>query len=204
MTEHELSEALEGLRHGNPPSDHIPQFSSVEEEFADVIIRIMDHARARGFRVEMSKYVTFDVWDKWWWIGRLAILIRRCPAVREMGWPRYVAIRGRGGHRRLFGPFYWLVNDYRPKKRRTFWSIGNPPRPRSTKSHSTPPDHTNTAERSSEPTAMSFFLNVSGWYRGDGWQGWAMKAGPYLRLVMRRSVFPMEIREQAKFSHPIP
>jgi len=47
----ELSEALEGLRHGNPTSDHIPQFSAVEEEFADVIIRIMDHARARGFRV---------------------------------------------------------------------------------------------------------------------------------------------------------
>lgn len=47
----ELSEALEGLRAGNPPSDHIPEFSAVEEEFADVIIRIMDHAAARGYRV---------------------------------------------------------------------------------------------------------------------------------------------------------
>ena len=47
----ELSEALEGLRHGNPPSDHIPAFSAVEEEFADVIIRIMDHADAKGYRV---------------------------------------------------------------------------------------------------------------------------------------------------------
>jgi len=47
----ELSEALEGLRHGNPPSDHIPDFSAVEEEYADVIIRIMDHAVARGYRV---------------------------------------------------------------------------------------------------------------------------------------------------------
>ena len=47
----ELSEALEGLRAGNPPSDHIPGFSSVEEEFADVILRIMDHAAARGCRV---------------------------------------------------------------------------------------------------------------------------------------------------------
>ena len=47
----ELSEALEGLRHGNPPSDHIPEFSAVEEEFADVIIRIMDHAAAMGYRV---------------------------------------------------------------------------------------------------------------------------------------------------------
>ncbi len=47
----ELSEALEGLRHGNPPSDHIPAFSAIEEEFADVIIRIMDHAAAKGYRV---------------------------------------------------------------------------------------------------------------------------------------------------------
>ncbi len=47
----ELSEALEGLRHGNPPSGHIPYFSAMEEEFADVIIRIMDHAAAKGYRV---------------------------------------------------------------------------------------------------------------------------------------------------------
>ena len=44
----ELSEALEGLRHDNPPSDHIPQFSAVEEEMADVIIRIMDFALAKS------------------------------------------------------------------------------------------------------------------------------------------------------------
>lgn len=47
----ELSEALEGLRHGNPPSDHIPSFNAVEEELADVIIRIMDYSKSRGFRV---------------------------------------------------------------------------------------------------------------------------------------------------------
>ena len=47
----ELSEALEGLRHGNPPSDHIPAFSAVEEEFADVVIRLMDHSAARGYRL---------------------------------------------------------------------------------------------------------------------------------------------------------
>lgn len=47
----ELSEALEGLRHGNPPSEHIPDFSAVEEEFADVIIRIMDTCHARGYRI---------------------------------------------------------------------------------------------------------------------------------------------------------
>jgi NTP pyrophosphatase (non-canonical NTP hydrolase) len=40
----ELSEALEAVRHGNPPDDKIPEFSGVEAEFADVIIRIMDMA----------------------------------------------------------------------------------------------------------------------------------------------------------------
>jgi len=47
----ELSEGLDSLRHGDPPSDHIPEFSGLEEEFADVIIRIMDYAQARGLRV---------------------------------------------------------------------------------------------------------------------------------------------------------
>ena len=47
----ELSEALEGIRHGNPPSEHIPDFNAVEEELADVIIRIMDMAYVRKYRV---------------------------------------------------------------------------------------------------------------------------------------------------------
>lgn len=47
----ELSEAWEWIRKGNPDSDHIPEFSGVEEEFADVIIRIMDTAEKRGYRV---------------------------------------------------------------------------------------------------------------------------------------------------------
>lgn len=47
----ELSEALEGLRHGNPPSEKIPEFTAVEEELADVIVRILDLAPARGWRV---------------------------------------------------------------------------------------------------------------------------------------------------------
>jgi len=47
----ELSEALEAFRHGNPPDDHIPDFSGVEAELADVVIRIMDMAVARGLRV---------------------------------------------------------------------------------------------------------------------------------------------------------
>lgn len=47
----ELSEALEALRHGNPPDDKVPEFSGVEAELADVIIRIMDIAVARQWRV---------------------------------------------------------------------------------------------------------------------------------------------------------
>ena len=48
----ELSEALEYDRHGNPPSDHIPEFSGIEEELADVIIRILDLAGSRRYRIE--------------------------------------------------------------------------------------------------------------------------------------------------------
>lgn len=40
----ELSEALEGLREGNPSSEKIKGFSKVEEEFADVLIRLFDTA----------------------------------------------------------------------------------------------------------------------------------------------------------------
>jgi hypothetical protein len=47
----EVSEALEALRHGNPPDDKIPDFSGVEAELADVIIRIMDVSQRRGWRV---------------------------------------------------------------------------------------------------------------------------------------------------------
>lgn len=47
----ELSEALEAMRHGNPKSDHIPEFSGVEEELADVVIRIMDYSKAKNHRV---------------------------------------------------------------------------------------------------------------------------------------------------------
>ncbi|OQA09445.1 MAG: hypothetical protein BWY66_00544 [bacterium ADurb.Bin374] len=47
----EVSEAVEGLRHGNPPSEHIPEFSAVEEELADIVIRRMDLAGAKGYRL---------------------------------------------------------------------------------------------------------------------------------------------------------
>lgn len=45
----ELSEMLDGLRHGNPPSEHIPDFSAAEEELADVVIR--GHGYEREARV---------------------------------------------------------------------------------------------------------------------------------------------------------
>lgn len=47
----ELSEALEGFRTGNKPSDKIPEFLSSEEEFADCIIRILDAAEHLGLNV---------------------------------------------------------------------------------------------------------------------------------------------------------
>jgi NTP pyrophosphatase (non-canonical NTP hydrolase) len=47
----ELSEAVEAIRHGNPPDDKIPEFSGYEAELADCIIRIMDTAAARNLRV---------------------------------------------------------------------------------------------------------------------------------------------------------
>lgn len=47
----ELSEALEGLRAGNPASEHIPEFSCMEEELADTVIRIADLCGAKGYRL---------------------------------------------------------------------------------------------------------------------------------------------------------
>ncbi len=47
----EISEALESLRHGNPPDEHLPEYAGVEVELADAIIRIMDFGEARGYRI---------------------------------------------------------------------------------------------------------------------------------------------------------
>lgn len=47
----EVSEALESLRHGDPPDDKIPLFTGLEAEYADAIIRIMDHAKRKNLRV---------------------------------------------------------------------------------------------------------------------------------------------------------
>lgn len=47
----ELSEAIEGYRHRDPPDDRVPDFSSVEAELADAVIRIMDLSYGKGYRV---------------------------------------------------------------------------------------------------------------------------------------------------------
>ena len=47
----ELSEALEGLRHNNPPDEHCPEFSSVVVELADCVIRIMDFAEQKKWKL---------------------------------------------------------------------------------------------------------------------------------------------------------
>ena len=46
----ELSEALEGLRKPSQ-SDKIPEFSQVEEEMADVVIRVLDYCKGRKIRL---------------------------------------------------------------------------------------------------------------------------------------------------------
>lgn len=47
----EATEAWEGIRIGNPPDEKCPEFSQLEVELADVVIRVMDTAQARGLRV---------------------------------------------------------------------------------------------------------------------------------------------------------
>lgn len=48
----EVSESLRALRNGGRQySEKIPNFLEIEEELADVVIRIMDFAQKRGWRV---------------------------------------------------------------------------------------------------------------------------------------------------------
>ena len=46
----ELAELAEGVRHDNPPDQHLPEFSSAEVEAADAIIRILDMSDAIKWR----------------------------------------------------------------------------------------------------------------------------------------------------------
>ena len=47
----EIAERLEAVRHKNPPSEHIPEFSLEEEEVADLIIRALDYSFGHGLRL---------------------------------------------------------------------------------------------------------------------------------------------------------
>ena len=47
----ELSEALEAVRQGNPQSEKIPEFTLLEEELADVVLRIMNFGHQLNLRV---------------------------------------------------------------------------------------------------------------------------------------------------------
>jgi NTP pyrophosphatase (non-canonical NTP hydrolase) len=55
----ELSEALEALRHGNPPSDHIAPHSLLAEELADCIVRILDFAG--GFNIPVAEALSAKI-----------------------------------------------------------------------------------------------------------------------------------------------
>lgn len=50
----ELSEALEAARVGDPPSDKVPEISSVEEELADLVIRVFDFCGYHGIDLERA------------------------------------------------------------------------------------------------------------------------------------------------------
>lgn len=52
----ELSEALEGLREGNPKSDHISEFSAIEEEFVDTLLRMMHFAKRMNLRLPEAMF----------------------------------------------------------------------------------------------------------------------------------------------------
>jgi NTP pyrophosphatase (non-canonical NTP hydrolase) len=56
----ELSEALDALRHGNPPCKKIPEISAVEEELADTIIRIMDLANAHNYDIPKALFLKME------------------------------------------------------------------------------------------------------------------------------------------------
>ena len=47
----EISEAVEADRHGNPDSEKIPGFKHIEEELADLVIRVMDESVHGGHDV---------------------------------------------------------------------------------------------------------------------------------------------------------
>ena len=70
----ELSEGLEALRHGDPADSHLPEFNSLEVELADVVIRMMDFAAAKGLKVAEAIQV---------WLLNLLSSAGKCRKIRE-------------------------------------------------------------------------------------------------------------------------
>jgi len=56
----ELSEALEAVRHDDPPSKKVVGFSCIEEELADVVIRLMDTAALKQLRLAEAVLAKMD------------------------------------------------------------------------------------------------------------------------------------------------
>lgn len=56
----ELSEAVEAYRHSNPMSEHIPDFTSIEEEMADVIIRVLHYSSEADLRIGAAILAKLD------------------------------------------------------------------------------------------------------------------------------------------------
>lgn len=56
----ELAEAMEADRLGNPPDDKIPEYSGIEAELADTIIRILDFAEGKSWDVIGAMKAKFE------------------------------------------------------------------------------------------------------------------------------------------------
>lgn len=58
----ELSEALEeGVRRGNPEAVDLPGYSAMEEQFADLLIRVLDHCHHRRYRIGEAVLAKIEV-----------------------------------------------------------------------------------------------------------------------------------------------
>lgn len=57
----ELAEAIENVRAGYTPDDKVPEFSGVEAELADAIIRALDFAAARKLRVVEAMFAKSEM-----------------------------------------------------------------------------------------------------------------------------------------------
>lgn len=53
----EISEALEAIRSGNPLCDKKIGLTGVEEEMADVVIRVMDYCKVKGIDLERAIHI---------------------------------------------------------------------------------------------------------------------------------------------------